>query len=77
MTGITADDVLNKEPLFMKKTKAMVAKLKEAAEGAETIPLTIFSAALRRMKNNIKHEEGKWEYVSHEELMRSYAMSQE
>ena len=28
------------------------------------------------MKNNMHHDSGKWEYASHEKLMKGFAMSQ-
>ena len=66
LTGINVNEIMDETLQFTKKSKAKFMELTEAAKGAETIPLTILSAAHSRMKNNMHHDSGKWEYASHE-----------
>ena len=76
LTGFNVNEIMDGTLQFTKKSKAKFKELTEAAKGAETIPLTILSAAHSRMKNNMHHDSGKWEYASHDQSMKSFAMSQ-
>ena len=75
----TADAVGIKDaevPEFSKKSKAKHLELLEAAGGKPTISTSILEAAYLRVKNNRATREGS-QYISHANLIKTYAINQE
>lgn len=68
-------ELIDNTPPFSKKCKAKFVELEEASKD-ESVPKSILQAAYRRVKNNEHHDSGKWQFASHDELIRSYAKGQ-